>query len=122
MLKLSERELETRELLDQNLTYQDIAAELGLSLRRVGILVKNVRLKEMNVTPCRGYPKRGSPLSRRELEAARLFADGKTYSEVASAMGIEPDTAKYHAASIRQRLGAANMTQAVAMLIRAGTI
>jgi DNA-binding CsgD family transcriptional regulator len=39
--------------------------------------------------PCHG-------LTRRQLEVARLTAAGRTYREVATALGISPNTVKAH--------------------------
>jgi DNA-binding NarL/FixJ family response regulator len=48
------------------------------------------------------------PLTRRELDVARLVALGRTNAEVASELFISPGTAKTHVANIQRKLGVRN--------------
>ena len=45
------------------------------------------------------------PLSPRELQAARLAADGRTFREIGAVMGISWRTAKLHCDRSRLKLG-----------------
>ncbi|MBL7254274.1 helix-turn-helix transcriptional regulator [Actinoplanes sp. LDG1-01] len=52
-----------------------------------------------------------SPLSTRELEVARLVADGMTNREIAAALTIAPKTAAAHVEHIRSKLGVSRRAQ-----------
>ncbi len=47
-------------------------------------------------------------LSDREVEVARMVAEGRTHKDVGAALYISPKTVEHHVARIRQKLGAAN--------------
>jgi DNA-binding CsgD family transcriptional regulator len=64
-------------------------------LRRLGVRPQPVR------RPGPG----GGPLSRRELEVARLIADGLTTAQIAERLVISPYTAATHLHRIYERLG-----------------
>lgn len=51
------------------------------------------------------------PLSRRELEALRMLADGLSTVEIARAMTISPLTARNHVSTIMRKLGARNRVE-----------
>jgi PAS domain S-box-containing protein len=51
------------------------------------------------------------PLSRRELEALRLLADGLSTAQIAGAMTISPLTARNHVSTIMRKLGARNRVE-----------
>jgi pimeloyl-ACP methyl ester carboxylesterase/DNA-binding CsgD family transcriptional regulator len=56
----------------------------------------------------------GTPLTGRELEVARLVADGLTNHAIASRLGIAPRTAESHAENIRRKLGVRSRAQIAA--------
>ena len=62
------------------------------------------------------------PLSTREAEVLRLFANGALASQVAQQLYVSPKTVKNHLSSIYRKLGAANRTQAVALAVKQGII
>jgi pimeloyl-ACP methyl ester carboxylesterase/DNA-binding CsgD family transcriptional regulator len=55
-----------------------------------------------------------SPLTRRELEVARLVAAGLTNQAIASRMSIAPRTAETHVENIRRKLGVRSRAQIAA--------
>ncbi len=61
-------------------------------------------------------------LTNRELECMRWAAEGKTDDEVAIILGISRATVRFHLDQARNRLGAVNKTQAVALLSRWGML
>ena len=61
-------------------------------------------------------------LTRREIEALKWSAEGRTTEEVGAEMGVQTETAKAHLDSARFKLGALNRVHAVAKAIRAGLI
>lgn len=61
-------------------------------------------------------------LTRRELEALRMCADGATNDEIATRMGISVHTAKFHASAVLLKLSAHSRMHAVAIGFRAGLI
>jgi DNA-binding NarL/FixJ family response regulator len=62
--------------------------------------------------------RRGAPLSRQQIRVLHYLSLGFTEAEVAEWMNIRPTTVQCHKARIRAKLGARNMTQAVAIWIR----
>lgn len=62
------------------------------------------------------------PPTERELEMLRHFADGCVRKEVATRMGCSLETVKTNLLHVRAKLGANNMTHAVAIAIRRGLI
>ena len=66
--------------------------------------------KQLRAAGARPAPRRrpgpgGGPLSQRELEVARLYAEGLTTAEVARRLVISPFTAKTHLQRVYERLG-----------------
>ena len=61
-------------------------------------------------------------LTRREIEALKWSAEGKTTEEIGTALGISFETAKAHLDSARYKLGALNRVHAVTKAMRAGLI
>jgi DNA-binding NarL/FixJ family response regulator len=49
--------------------------------------------------------RRPSPLTPRQVQVLKLFAEGLTASEVAERLNIEPRTAHHHRAAIKRMLG-----------------
>lgn len=64
----------------------------------------------------------GSPLTNRELETMRLLVRGMNYEQVAEVMGITVRTVQAHSDSIRTRLNAKTMQEAVFLAFRAGLL
>jgi DNA-binding NarL/FixJ family response regulator len=62
------------------------------------------------------------PLTARERVTLRLLADGLGYREIATRLGVTPETVRVHAAKARKRLGAATRTEAVATALRSKLI
>ena len=67
-------------------------------------------------------PPRRSPLTDREHEVLRWLAQGKSNKEIARALKISERTVKFHVASILEKLGAGNRTDAVRIAARDGLI
>jgi DNA-binding NarL/FixJ family response regulator len=61
-------------------------------------------------------------LSSRELEVAKLVAQGRTNQEICEELYISLGTVKSHLGSIQTRLGARNRVEIAAALWRAGTM
>jgi len=57
---------------------------------------------------------RDSPLTPRELEVLKLLREGLTYGEMGQMLSITERTARAHVGAIKEKLGAANVAQAVA--------
>jgi DNA-binding NarL/FixJ family response regulator len=64
----------------------------------------------------------GRQLTARERVTLRLLADGLGYREIATRLGVTPETVRVHAAKARKRLGAATRTEAVATALRSKLI
>ncbi len=63
-----------------------------------------------------------APLSAREAEVLRLFANGALPLQVAQQLYVSPKTVKNHLSHIYAKLGVANRTQAVALAVKQGII
>ncbi|MGH2360755.1 MAG: response regulator [bacterium] len=66
--------------------------------------------------------KRPSALSKREREVLRLVADGHSNKQIGQKLGITERTVKFHVTSIRNKLGAGNRAQAVALAAQRGLL
>ncbi len=62
------------------------------------------------------------PLTSREREVLRLFAEGNSYAEAGKLLSVSTDTVRTHTRRAMSRLGARNKTHAVALAIRRGLI
>ena len=75
---------------------------------------------ERNPAP-RGADRKGDPgFSPREVDVARLLSIGQSNRDMARALGMAPDTVKWHLKNIFGKLGVANRTQAVLRLQEIG--
>jgi DNA-binding CsgD family transcriptional regulator len=61
-------------------------------------------------------------LSARELEVLALLAEGASNKLIARRLGISTHTAKYHVASLLEKLDAVSRTDAVAQAARIGVL
>jgi len=61
-------------------------------------------------------------LSPRELEVLALLAEGASNKLIARRLGISSHTAKYHVASLLEKLDAVSRTDAVAQAARIGVL
>jgi DNA-binding CsgD family transcriptional regulator len=64
----------------------------------------------------------GVPLTPRELEVLALLAEGASNKLIARCLGISTHTAKFHVASLIEKLDAVSRTDAVAHAARLGVI
>jgi DNA-binding CsgD family transcriptional regulator len=62
------------------------------------------------------------PLTGRELEVLALLAEGASNKLIARRLGISAHTAKYHVASLLEKLDAVSRTDAVAHAARIGVL
>jgi DNA-binding CsgD family transcriptional regulator len=61
-------------------------------------------------------------LSPREREVLALLSEGASNKEIAHALAISIHTAKFHVASLTEKLGARSRVEAIAIAIRAGLV
>lgn len=61
-------------------------------------------------------------ITKREIEALAIAADGKSLAETAALMRISAETVKSHLNSVRHKLEALNKVHAVSKAIRYGLI
>jgi DNA-binding CsgD family transcriptional regulator len=61
-------------------------------------------------------------LSRREREVLGLAAEGKSNREIAAALIISENTAKYHVAQLLNKLGAGSRAEAVTRAVGSGIL
>lgn len=91
--------------------------ELRLAIRTVADGQSYV--SELTPASAGGRP---SPLTPRQVQVLRLFAEGLTAAEVAERLNIEPRTAHHHRASIKRLLGLHNNAALVRYAISQGLI
>jgi two-component system NarL family response regulator len=65
---------------------------------------------------------RSSPLSRRELEVLAMVSEGLAYDDIGTRLGITERTVRAHVVSVKEKLGAANTTHAVAICFTKGLL
>lgn len=63
-----------------------------------------------------------SDLSPREIEVLKLLAAGNSNKEIASILSISDETVKAHLSNLREKLGAADRTQAVVLAYEKGIL
>jgi DNA-binding CsgD family transcriptional regulator len=85
--------------------------------RSRGATVMGVQLRDCQNRSQEGAGRR---LAVRELEVLSCVASGMTTKGIARTLGISPRTVDAYAASLTQKLGAKNRTQAVAIAMRTG--
>jgi DNA-binding NarL/FixJ family response regulator len=61
-------------------------------------------------------------LSPREREVLALLSEGASNKEIAHALTISVHTAKFHVASLTEKLGARSRVEAIAIAIRGGLV
>ena len=61
-------------------------------------------------------------LSPREREVLALVAEGRSNREIAAALIVTENTAKYHVAQLLNKLGAGSRAEAVARAVAAGLL
>lgn len=62
------------------------------------------------------------PLSGREREVLELLAGGSDNNEVATTLGISPETVRNHTRNARRKLGARSRSHAIALAIALGQL
>src|SRR5437867_4001839 len=61
-------------------------------------------------------------LTTREREVLHLAAEGRTYTEIAAALGIRPSTVETHRAHLMQKLGLRTKTDLIRYALRRGIL
>jgi DNA-binding CsgD family transcriptional regulator len=61
-------------------------------------------------------------LDAKELEALKLFANGRTADEMAIALGVSKSVAQHYVRVAARKLGARNRVNAVAIAVQMGLI
>jgi two-component system NarL family response regulator len=62
----------------------------------------------------------GRPLSERELEVLHAAANGETMEETAARLWLSLETIKSHRRNVIAKLGARNLSHAIALSLRSG--
>jgi DNA-binding NarL/FixJ family response regulator len=70
----------------------------------------------------RGGECQATPLSSRQLQILTLVAQGQTYNQVATTIGITERTVKYHMAEILNHLHLQNRAQVIAYAVQSGLV
>jgi len=86
--------------------------------------IRNVVEERKGIAASTGRETFGSTLELGEIEreVLELFAEGMTVEEVAKERGRSPETVKTQLFKARAKLGAKNVTHAVALAIRKGVL
>lgn len=59
-------------------------------------------------------------LTPREIQTARLLAEGYTNGVIGTALGVSQHTAKFHVASLMKKLGVSTRTEVAVICLKAG--
>jgi len=62
------------------------------------------------------------PLDPNELDALKLFANGRTADEIATALNVSKSMAQHYLRVAARKLGARNRVHAVAIAVRMGLV
>jgi len=84
--------------------------ELALSRRRAAIAIRHFTTRTRSEEPA--VP-RGLPITQREADVLRLFAEGLTAREIAEALTLSVRTVESHVASILRKLEVTSRAEAV---------
>ena len=86
--------------------------------------IEGIELVSTAAEPDAGVPQGGAEieLTARELEVLALLAEGASNKLIARRLGISAHTAKYHVASLLEKLDAVSRTDAVAHAARIGVL
>jgi ATP/maltotriose-dependent transcriptional regulator MalT len=76
----------------------------------------------LSSAPGRGQPSSSGLLSPREREVLALVAEGKSNRQIASALIVTENTAKYHVAQLLNKLASGSRAEAVARAVAAGLL
>lgn len=103
-----------RAILPRDATAQELSAAItavcaGLSVWHPQLTATPVRVESTLLSP-------------RETQVLRMVADGLANKEIAYRLGISEHTAKFHVASILDKLGASTRAEAVTAGIRRGVV
>ena len=90
---------------------RSLVAGVGCEAAALGMAPFVRRADKLIIRLDHGGRKPSSPLSRRELEVARLVADGKSNREIAATLVVSERTAENHVQHILTKLGFANRAQ-----------
>jgi DNA-binding NarL/FixJ family response regulator len=93
----------------------------------VEAIVQGLRVFDVEMTESFGLaapadPQLAPQLTPRETEVLGHLAGGLSNREIGEAMGLSPHTAKFHVASILDKLGAETRTEAVVLAARWGLL
>jgi len=92
----------------------------GFEQGAVDYIVKPFHLRELLARvkvhlhePEEAGPQEPNPMTEREYEVVRLLATGKTYKQVAGALGVSQSTVRNHLHNVYSKLGVIDRAQAV---------
>jgi predicted ATPase/DNA-binding CsgD family transcriptional regulator len=85
--------------------------------RGTGLSSEQVDALALDQVPSDDGPAQQMPLTRRELEVARLVGQGLSNRDAAEQLGISPRTVETHVESILRKLGFGSRTQVAAWLV-----
>lgn len=112
-------------VLPRNCSAPDLALAVEAAVRGFALVPLDLtRLSSaIRGAPDGSFASEGTDLlTRRELEVLRLVAEGASNKLIARRLGISVHTAKFHVASIAEKLDATGRTDAVAQAVRLGLI
>jgi len=115
-------------VLPRNPTFSDLMLAIEAVAHGFAILPRGVAFSVLadnaadRLADSPSHPQREPVLTPREREVLRLLAAGASNKLIARKLGISFHTAKFHVASIAEKLDATGRTDAVAQAVRLGLI
>ena len=115
-------EINVRALVDPRVSSGTLAAIIRLVAAGYSVMPASLDrgLNQLASEP--GLTADETPLTAREHQVLALLVEGASNKVIARRLGVSPSTAKFHVASILNKLGATNRSDAIAVAIRRGLI
>jgi len=110
-------------VLPPQITREALRAALVAVMRGLAVVDgRALRRASTKTSPASRDAAAAPELTARELDVLAALAEGASNKEIARRLGISPHTAKFHVASILEKLDATGRTDAVTHAVRLGLI
>ena len=102
--------------------HDDVAGGISASREATGEKISGKKISGSWAEPADETDHLAIVLTPREREVLALLTEGASNKEIARALAVSVHTAKFHVASLTEKLGARSRAEAIAIAIRAGLV